>query len=284
MSDSSGVAAVANGDCAVVRFSTADYAPRERLEALHEVFGRNLQKVHVEPLAGEAFHTAVTLRRMPGLALYTALPFGSDLSSLPRAHRARRCRRDRWVHLQLRGPSPRPHAQHGARRSGHPDRGRARFLRRTCSEFHQSAARAGAPALAARCRSRRRIWPADSRQQPCAAASDRATSASSRRPEPSRRPSCDGRPWRTFTTSSHLPSERRGTRPRSPRAGGRARRGCARSRRTSQTGSTSPICRWRQSPRGIGSSRGGSSGCSKARARPLPSMSWRSVLSVRTGC
>ena len=37
MSDLSGVATVANGDCAVVRFSTADYAPSERLEALHEV-------------------------------------------------------------------------------------------------------------------------------------------------------------------------------------------------------------------------------------------------------
>ena len=66
MGDLSGVATVANGDCAVVRFSTADYAPSERLEALHEVFGRSLQKVHVEALAGESFRTAVTLRRMPG--------------------------------------------------------------------------------------------------------------------------------------------------------------------------------------------------------------------------
>ena len=72
MSALSGVATVGKGDCMVVRFSTADYAPRERLEALHEIFGRSLQKVHVEPLAGESFHTAVTLRRMPGLSLYTA--------------------------------------------------------------------------------------------------------------------------------------------------------------------------------------------------------------------
>jgi hypothetical protein len=72
MNTSSGAATVGNGDCTVVRLSTADYAPHERLEALHEVFGRSLQKVHVEPLAGEAFHTAVTLRRMPGLSLYTA--------------------------------------------------------------------------------------------------------------------------------------------------------------------------------------------------------------------
>ena len=72
MSASSGVATAGNSDCAVVRFSTADYAPHERIEAVHEVFGRNLQKVHVEPLAGEPFHSAVTLRRMPGLTLYTA--------------------------------------------------------------------------------------------------------------------------------------------------------------------------------------------------------------------
>ena len=72
MGDLSGVATVANGDCAVVRFSTADYAPSERLEALHEIFGRSLQKVHVEALAGEPFRTAVTLRQMPGLTLYKA--------------------------------------------------------------------------------------------------------------------------------------------------------------------------------------------------------------------
>ena len=71
MSASNGVAAP-DADCAVVRFSTDDYGPRERLEALHEVFGRNLQKVQVEPLEEEDFHTAVTFRRMPGLALYEA--------------------------------------------------------------------------------------------------------------------------------------------------------------------------------------------------------------------
>jgi AraC-like DNA-binding protein len=72
MSASSGATSVSNGGCTAVRFSTADYAPHERVEALHEIFGRSLQKVHVEPLSGEAFDTAVTLRRMPGLSLYTA--------------------------------------------------------------------------------------------------------------------------------------------------------------------------------------------------------------------
>ncbi len=68
MSHSSGAT---SDNCAVTRYSTADYAPRERLEALHEIFGRSLQKVHVEPLA-ESFQTAVTVRGMPGLTLYTA--------------------------------------------------------------------------------------------------------------------------------------------------------------------------------------------------------------------
>jgi AraC-like DNA-binding protein len=62
----------ASDDYALVRFSTEDYAPQERLEAMHEICGRNLQNVLVESLAGESFHAAVTLRRMPGLSLYTA--------------------------------------------------------------------------------------------------------------------------------------------------------------------------------------------------------------------
>lgn len=74
MSASSGAGAVGSSGRRVVRFSTADYPAHERLEALHEIFGRNLQKVHVEPLDGrsESFHTEVTLRPMPGLSLYTA--------------------------------------------------------------------------------------------------------------------------------------------------------------------------------------------------------------------
>ena len=101
MSTSSGVATVGKRDCMVVRFSTADYAPHERIEALHEVFGRSLQKVHVEPLAGQTFHTAVTVRRMPGLIPVYGVSIGSDLSSLPRAYRARRRRPGHWVHRQL---------------------------------------------------------------------------------------------------------------------------------------------------------------------------------------
>jgi AraC-like DNA-binding protein len=73
MSASNGIAPVGNnGDCSVLRFSTEDYAPCQRLEALHEILGRHLQKVHVEPREADSFHAAVTLRQMPGLSLYTA--------------------------------------------------------------------------------------------------------------------------------------------------------------------------------------------------------------------
>jgi len=72
MSDLSPVTAAASNDYSVARFSSADYAPSRRVEVLHEIFGRNLQKVHVEPLSMESFYTTVTLRRMPGLSLMTA--------------------------------------------------------------------------------------------------------------------------------------------------------------------------------------------------------------------
>ena len=68
-SGSSSIAGPADGDAAVVRFSTADYAPRERLDAWREIYGRTLQKLDVEPLSTEPLHTEATLRRMPGLAV-----------------------------------------------------------------------------------------------------------------------------------------------------------------------------------------------------------------------
>lgn len=71
--------AAANADCAVIRFSTEDYAPRERVEAWREICGRTLQPMAVEPLATEPFHVRATMLRMPGLALAagrtTALTF-----------------------------------------------------------------------------------------------------------------------------------------------------------------------------------------------------------------
>ncbi|MEN3383713.1 MAG: hypothetical protein V7608_3757, partial [Hyphomicrobiales bacterium] len=68
----SDAAAAASGDCTVVRFSTADYAPRERLEACREIYGRTLSRRDIEPLPDEPFHTEAIMRRMPGLGIVTA--------------------------------------------------------------------------------------------------------------------------------------------------------------------------------------------------------------------
>jgi len=69
MSTSSGVATVGNRDCKLVRFSTADYAPRERSDAWREIYGRTLQKMDIEPLPAEQPHAEATLLRMPGFAM-----------------------------------------------------------------------------------------------------------------------------------------------------------------------------------------------------------------------
>src|SRR4051794_19091141 len=68
----SSAAALASADCTVVRFSTADYPPRERLEACREIYGRTLSRRDIEPLPDEPFHTEATMRRMPGLGIVTA--------------------------------------------------------------------------------------------------------------------------------------------------------------------------------------------------------------------
>ena len=69
MDHSSRFATVGSSDCVVVRFSTADYAPRERFAAWREVYGRTLQRLDIEPLCVRQFHATATLLRMPGLAL-----------------------------------------------------------------------------------------------------------------------------------------------------------------------------------------------------------------------
>lgn len=69
---SSGFGPVPGSDCAVVRFSTADYAPCARLDAWRELYGRTLAKLDIEPLSTEPFHVEATLRRVPGLGLMTA--------------------------------------------------------------------------------------------------------------------------------------------------------------------------------------------------------------------
>jgi AraC-like DNA-binding protein len=54
-----------------LRFSTADYAPRERLDAWREIYGRTLLKLEIEPVEVGAFHTDVRMRRLPGLGMIT---------------------------------------------------------------------------------------------------------------------------------------------------------------------------------------------------------------------
>jgi AraC-like DNA-binding protein len=71
MNASSG-AAVGNRDCVIVRFSAADYAPRKRLDACREIYGRTLSRRDIEPLSAEQFHTEATLWRMPELGIVTA--------------------------------------------------------------------------------------------------------------------------------------------------------------------------------------------------------------------
>jgi len=69
MSGSSGIATVDDSDCKVVRFSTADYAPRERSAAWREICGRTQLRLDVEPFSDEPLHVEATLLRMPGLAM-----------------------------------------------------------------------------------------------------------------------------------------------------------------------------------------------------------------------
>jgi AraC-like DNA-binding protein len=69
MNDSTNTSYAADDGYTVVRFSTADYAPCERLDAWRYIYGRTVQKLEVEPLSDEEFRTEATLRRMPGLAM-----------------------------------------------------------------------------------------------------------------------------------------------------------------------------------------------------------------------
>jgi AraC-like DNA-binding protein len=77
MSASSSIAGVGNRDCVVVRFSTADYPLRERADAWHEIYGRTLQKMDIEPLAAEELHVDATLLRMSGLAMMAGRRFAA---------------------------------------------------------------------------------------------------------------------------------------------------------------------------------------------------------------
>src|SRR5207245_4539105 len=49
------------------RFSTADWAERDRLAIFREQIGRMIVKLDPEPLVDGAFHAEATLRELPGL-------------------------------------------------------------------------------------------------------------------------------------------------------------------------------------------------------------------------
>jgi AraC-like DNA-binding protein len=54
-----------------IRFSTADYAPRDRLEAWREIYGRALLKMDIEPAESEALNADVRIRKLPRLGVMT---------------------------------------------------------------------------------------------------------------------------------------------------------------------------------------------------------------------
>ena len=52
-----------------LRFSTDTFAPRDRLAAWHEIYGKSLLKLDIEPLEDENFHTDVLIRKLPGVGV-----------------------------------------------------------------------------------------------------------------------------------------------------------------------------------------------------------------------
>jgi len=80
MSASSRAAPGVDADCVLVRFSTADYSPRQRADAWREIYGRTLQKMDIEPFSAEQLHAEATLLRMPGLAMMAGRRFAAIYS------------------------------------------------------------------------------------------------------------------------------------------------------------------------------------------------------------
>jgi len=56
---------------APIRFSTADYSPRDRLAAWREIYGQTMVKVDIAPIETEAFDIDIRMRRLPGLSIMT---------------------------------------------------------------------------------------------------------------------------------------------------------------------------------------------------------------------
>ena len=66
-------------DPSILRFSTADLPPHERLPVLREVFGRMIVRLDIEPLRNARVHREVVVRALPGLAVSWIV--GSQLRS-----------------------------------------------------------------------------------------------------------------------------------------------------------------------------------------------------------
>jgi AraC-like DNA-binding protein len=65
----SGGSAVARPDPSIIRFSTADYALKDRLAAWLEVYGQALCKQDIEPVGTGALHVEMVFRRLPDLGI-----------------------------------------------------------------------------------------------------------------------------------------------------------------------------------------------------------------------
>src|SRR5262245_49601372 len=63
--------ATANPHVPSLRFSSDMFAPGERLGAWRESFGRGILKLEIDSLSDGQFHSDVTLRLLPGLAIMT---------------------------------------------------------------------------------------------------------------------------------------------------------------------------------------------------------------------
>lgn len=70
---------------ATVRFSTADYAPQERLGAWHDIYCRTFVNLDIEPIETGSPRADVTIRKLPGLSIMT----GSRSAALYRRSRQR---------------------------------------------------------------------------------------------------------------------------------------------------------------------------------------------------
>ena len=71
----------------VFRFSTADYAPKDRLAAWRDIYGRILCKQDIEPLDTDDLHADMLFRRLPGLGIMSG-------ERSPAIYRRKHCQTD----------------------------------------------------------------------------------------------------------------------------------------------------------------------------------------------